>query len=59
MHVDLKANASMHMALVQHAKGLPNVHVLKTRRLVQWGGAAWSGLGPGVGLGLGLGLGKG
>ena len=55
MHVDLKANASMHTALVQHAKGLPNVHVLKTRRLVQWGGSP--GLGSGLGSGLGLGLG--
>jgi hypothetical protein len=38
IHVDLKANASMHTALVEHAKGFANVHVLKTRRLVQWGG---------------------
>ena len=38
VHVDLKANASMHMSLVEHAKSLPNVHILKTRRLVQWGG---------------------
>ena len=36
-HVDLKANASMHDALVRHAADYPNVHVLKTRRLVQWG----------------------
>ena len=38
VHVDLKANASMHTSLVEHAKSLPNVHILKTRRLVQWGG---------------------
>ena len=38
VHVDLKANASVHEALVSYASTLANVHVLKTRRLVQWGG---------------------
>ena len=37
-HVDLKANASTHEALVAYAAQKPNLHVLKTRRLVQWGG---------------------
>jgi len=38
VHVDLKANASTHETLVSFASRRPNVHVLKTRRLVQWGG---------------------
>ena len=38
IHVDLKTNASAHAALAALAETRPNVHVLKTRRLVQWGG---------------------
>ena len=38
IHVDLKANASVHEALTLYAKPHENVHVLKTRRLVQWAG---------------------
>lgn len=38
IHADLKANASMHERLQAFAAARPNVHVLKTRRLVQWAG---------------------
>ena len=38
VHVDLKANETMHEQLVAYAAARKNVHVLKTRRLVQWGG---------------------
>lgn len=38
IHVDLKANASTFDDLVAHASARANVHVLKTRRLTQWGG---------------------
>ena len=38
IHVDLKANASTHETLASFASRRLNVHVLKTRRLVQWGG---------------------
>ena len=37
VHVDLKANATMHTQLLEYAKDYPNVHIMKTRRLVQWG----------------------
>ena len=38
IHVDLKANQSIHDELSTHSANDRNVHVLKTRRLVQWGG---------------------
>jgi hypothetical protein len=38
VHVDLKANASTHDALAAYAASRPNLHVMRTRRLVQWGG---------------------
>ena len=38
VHVDLKTNATAHEALTTFAASRPNVHVLKTRRLVQWAG---------------------
>ena len=38
VHVDLKANTSLHDAFIAFAEQRPNVHVLRTRRLVQWGG---------------------
>ena len=38
VHVDLKANTSILTQLQSLAETRTNVHVLKTRRLVQWGG---------------------
>ena len=38
VHTDLKTNSSTHERLQGFAAARPNVHVLKTRRLVQWAG---------------------
>ena len=38
VHVDLKSNQSIHDELSTQSASDANVHVLRTRRLVQWGG---------------------
>ena len=38
IHVDLKAGPTVVEQLTKLSDGFPNIHVLKTRRLVQWGG---------------------